>query len=694
MCRAVRRLGGLVVALCLVHVVPAAASEVLSPGFSDTTVFANLPEITAVRFAPHGDPRVFVAMQSGRIDAFSSLSAATPVPVADLSAEVDDYWDRGLLGLAVDPQFPVRPYLYLLYTYDAAIGQQAPRWGDVCPTPPGPNLDGCVVSGRLSRIQIDPATDAMVPGSETVLINDWCQQYPSGSVDDLVFDRHGELLVSAGQGGNFYWVDYGQGGGRPGSPTPANPCGDPPVPVGGAQAPPTAEGGDLRSQSFSRSDGPASLDGSVIRVDPASGAPANDNPALASADANRRRIIAYGLRQPFRLALRPDTGEVWIADVGWDLWESIDRLADPGGPVVNFGWPCYEGPDRQPKFEAAGLNVCKALYAGGGFTAPFYAYGDTTPVLEGDRCDSTRGSITGLAFAHGGPYPTSYTDSLFFADHTRNCIWAMLTGADGLPDPTRIVSVASGAGHPVDLQRGPDGFLYYADHDDGQVQRLGYGSPQAAVAANATSGTAPLRVSLIGDQTSDPDPGAGLRYHWSFGDGSGFDGADAIHSYATPGTYQPTLTVTDQSGQSSSRSLTIVVLPGAGPSWSGLVSTLGTVPPLTGCTLRPFSMSVATSASATLRCVLSLPAMVEVSLQRQVHTGRRLGFRRVSRRGRVRAVLYRRGRAGGNSLDVGAWLRELRVAAGRYRLVVRLLAVDPRPPPLYSYFTLRPKGGR
>ena len=40
-----------------------------------------------------------------------------------------NFWDRGLLGLALDPDFPADPYVYVLYTYDAAIGGTAPRWG-------------------------------------------------------------------------------------------------------------------------------------------------------------------------------------------------------------------------------------------------------------------------------------------------------------------------------------------------------------------------------------------------------------------------------------------------------------------------------------------------------------------------------------------------------------------------------------
>ena len=60
-----------------------------------------------------------------------------------------------------------------------------------------------------------------------------------------------------------------------------------------------------------------------------------------------RRIVAHGFRNPFRLTLRPGTGEVWAGDVGWNEWEEVDRIAAPTAGVGNYGWPCYEGAGRR-----------------------------------------------------------------------------------------------------------------------------------------------------------------------------------------------------------------------------------------------------------------------------------------------------------------------------------------------------------
>ena len=154
-------------------------------------MFTGLTNPTAVRFASDG--RVFVAEKSGLLVVFDSLADSTPTVVADLRTQVDDYWDRGLLGLALDPNFPTSPYVYLLYAADAPPGGTHPTWNDACPSPPGPTTDGCVVSGRLVRLQLSGDT---ITGSPLVLLSDqWCQQFPSHSIGDLVFGPDGYLYV-------------------------------------------------------------------------------------------------------------------------------------------------------------------------------------------------------------------------------------------------------------------------------------------------------------------------------------------------------------------------------------------------------------------------------------------------------------------------------------------------------------------
>jgi glucose/arabinose dehydrogenase len=337
-----------------------AAAATLPSGFQDSIVFSNLSFPTAIRFASDG--RIFIALKSGILVEYDSLNDSTPTTVVDLRTAVDDYWDRGFLGLALDPNFPASPYVYVSYTYDAIPGGTAPRWNDACPTPPGPTTDGCVVQARLSRLTLS----GNVATNEQVLLQGWCQQFPSHTIGDLAFGSDGALYVSGGEGASFGGVDYGQLGGSPGSPTPANPCGDPPGAVGTALTAPTAEGGALRSQSLRRGTGePVILSGAILRVDPATGAGLPSNPLASSSDANARRIVAYGMRNPFRFAIRPGTSDIWLGDVGFSDWEEVDRVPTPTSGPLNFGWPCYEGVDPQPGYQAAGLNICNGLYSGG-----------------------------------------------------------------------------------------------------------------------------------------------------------------------------------------------------------------------------------------------------------------------------------------------------------------------------------------
>ena len=183
--------------------------------------------------------------------------------------------------------------------------------------------DGCPVTNKLVRIRL---SGNVMTGSPTTLIQDeWCQQFGSHSVGDLNFGPDGYLYAAAGDGADFNGVDWGQKGGSANSPVPANPCGDPPAGYGTAETSPTSEGGSLRSQSVGRAPGePVVLDGTIIRVDPGTGEGAPDNPFASSTDQNKRRIDAYGLRNPFRFTFRPGTNDLWIGDVGWGTWEEVD----------------------------------------------------------------------------------------------------------------------------------------------------------------------------------------------------------------------------------------------------------------------------------------------------------------------------------------------------------------------------------
>ncbi|HEY6891606.1 MAG TPA: LamG-like jellyroll fold domain-containing protein [Solirubrobacter sp.] len=515
-----------------VLVAPAAAGPFTSPvapqlatslpeGFTETTVWSGLGNPTVVRFAPGG--RVFVATKAGVVYVFDSIEDPTPTVFADLSDEVQDYWDRGLLGMAIAPDGRV----FVLYSHDTG-------WGDTCPDGGTGGL-GCKIDARLSRIDAD--------GTEHVLATGFCQQFPSHSIGTLAFGPDGYLYLSAGEGAAFDYPDFGQIG---------NVCGDPPNP-GADIGPPESQGGALRAQAFRRPAGQAfTPDGTILRIDP-------DHPSLTRDD-----VVAYGFRNPFRFTFQPGTSQIWMGDVGWNSWEELNRVP-VDGTVRNYGWPCYEGAARQDGYDALDVSTCESLYAEGSATAPYFTYDHGDHVVGGDGCAPGDSSISALSFYTGTRFPERYRGGLFFGDYGRNCIWFMPRGADGQPDPAQRELFAGDAAGPVFLTEGPDGALYYAyldaDHGDGEVRRIAYSVPTASIASSPDALEPPLEVHFDGRGSRDPDGGA-LTYAWDLdGDGAYDDSASATptFTYTRRGYVTVRLRVTNPGGQSGTTSETVTV---------------------------------------------------------------------------------------------------------------------------------------
>jgi glucose/arabinose dehydrogenase len=563
-----------VLALLALGASPALGST-LPSGFQDEPVITGLIEPSTFRFSPDG--RVFVAEKAGRILVYDGLEDTSPELFADLRTEAYDSGDRGILGLALDPEFPTRPYVYVLYTYDHILGDPAPapRWGtadtsgDPCPEPKG--ADACLVSGRLVRLTAEGDHAAKGLGGaplEHVLVEDWCQQFSSHSIGDLQFDSEGALYASGGDGASFSATDIGQLG------TPPNPCGDP-----------AKEGGALRAQDVRTGGDPTGLDGTVIRIDPDTGKAWPGNP-LAGPDENARRIVATGFRNPFRFAIDPTTHELYVGNVGWDTYEEIDRFNPASGGLYNSGWPCYEGPGPQPAYKNAEVGICKGLYADpNAASLPFFSYVHHQDVVPGDECLDFKGSaVSGIAFYEEGPFPSAYHGAMFFADSVRGCIFLMLPGEDGRPDPSTVTAFMhhSDPYSGVDLEIGPDGNLYYAslftedegnEFEPGAIHRIRYFSgnqpPVAHLSVDRGWSAAGETLDAEFDASGSTDAdGDALKYEWDLnGDGIYTDapvGDDtALESFEDEENHTVAVRVVDPDGASSIDRIT--VFPGDTP---------------------------------------------------------------------------------------------------------------------------------
>ena len=381
-----------------------------------------------------------------------------------------------------------------------------------------------------------------------MLVEGWCQQFPGHSIGTLAFGPDGALYAGGGEGASFQFADYGQTG------DPPNPCGDPPGGVGATLTPPSAQGGSLRAQDLRTAGDPVGLSGSIIRVDPNSGAALPDNPLAGNPDANARRIVGYGLRNPYRFTVRPGTSELWVGDVGSGLYEEINRIPNPTDtPVENFGWPCYESFPRQPSFDAADLTMCETLYnQPGAATSPYFAYAKSQPVVPGEACPVGNTAITGVAFYGGGAYPEAYNSALFFTDYARDCIWVMFPGANGLPDPQKLVTFRTNTPSPVDLKMGPGGDLFYVDFFGGTVHRITYdpNHPTAVLSVSATGGSAPATIFFDASSSSDPH-GEPLSFEWDLDGDGAFDdatGPTTFNTYTAAGDYTVKVKVTNPGG--------------------------------------------------------------------------------------------------------------------------------------------------
>ena len=346
------------------------------PGIALVQEASGLSAPVHVTHAGDGSGRLFVVEQAGRI---IILQGGQPVGVfLDIQGRVRSPTsgggsEEGLLSLAFPPGYGSSlDHFYVYYT--------------------NKNSDN-----QLSRFSLGSGPNQADPGSEEILLVIPHPAQNNHNGGQLAFGPDGYLYIGTGDGG---------GGGDPlgNAQNPSSLLGkllrldvDPVLPN---PAHPKVYLPLARHQSSEGGSPPPNVRHYAI---PTSN-PFFNNPTF------RPEIWALGLRNPWRFSFDRQTGDLYIGDVGQNLWEEIDFLPANSAAGTNFGWPYLEGTHTYRKESPpAGLEL----------VAPIYEYSHS------DGC-----SVTG-GFAYRGSQLPEWNGIYLFSDYCSGWVRGLLRTPQG-----------------------------------------------------------------------------------------------------------------------------------------------------------------------------------------------------------------------------------------------------------------------
>ena len=255
---------------CVFH--PQSVQAQTAPeGFVVSTVTNELGR-GAVGFAALPDGRILVIHhQSGEVELVVG-GEIKPDPMLVVDSLVTSS-EQGLLGIAIDPDYPDSNYVYLFHTKSDGVNQ-------------------------VSRFELTGDLD--VPDSDQLIIDPTSKTKIFSAPDSTRFHNGGTLRF--GQDHSLY-ISLGD----------------------------DAFANEVQNLS--------NLYGKIVRINRDGSVP-SDNPQYPDAPVDARgEVFAMGLRNPFRFSIDAETQELFIGDVGTDLFEELNFAQ--GGE--NFGYPHYEG---------------------------------------------------------------------------------------------------------------------------------------------------------------------------------------------------------------------------------------------------------------------------------------------------------------------------------------------------------------
>jgi glucose/arabinose dehydrogenase len=465
-----RTLLSLVVALAMAGSLPAPvlAQDRLEPALGDQLrserLLSGLQYPSSAAFLPDG--RLVILQLGGDVLLWDGTNP--PKLAGQVGVEMDG--ERGLLGLAVDPQFGESGRLYLYYS---VAGKQ--RVGYAV-------LDA--KSGQLGAV-VDLVTD-------------------------LAADRdHNGGGIAFGPDGLLY---FGTGD------------------SGCSRSRPPGDGENYLATCLTRLEGKINRidrDGGIPASNPLVGAEAvtacpvgstceavRTVPDKATKAAPRGEIYNWGLRNPWRFTFDSQTGYLWIGDVGEVTWEEITVST---GPAQHHGWPWREGVRGGSNYSCGEWTP-----ASGECVEPAFAYSHFEEPADG------QGAVVGGVFTQHCSWPTAFRGNYWFGDFTKNRIWMLSVNSDRTGVVGERTLIVDGAGGPVHFVTAPGGALYYLSHLDGELWAVRPARPAdcdgqsaASPAAEAASATGTAAATGAAGAAEAPTGGCGCSAVPPAGRGAG-----------------------------------------------------------------------------------------------------------------------------------------------------------------------------
>jgi glucose/arabinose dehydrogenase len=390
----------------------------------ENSLVTNVGAPTAIAFTPDG--RLLITTLPGQLRVYQNGNLLA-TPALDFTSIICSNSERGLLGIAVDPNFASNNFIYLYYTFK--------KFTD-CPT--GQPTNALNPVNRVSRFILG-SNNLVIPGSEIVLIDNIHSPAGNHNGGDLHFGKDGLLYVSVGDGGADYTGNSGGGG----------------------------DNDAARDRNV--------MLGKILRITRDGDIPST-NPFFQSLNSARcnvtgitapanwcQEIFATGLRNPFRIAFDSNAAgtRFFINDVGQGTWEEISE----GISAADYGWNIREGPCVTNSTTNCGPQPA-------GLTNPLFAYRHTNDCSASGVAGN---SISGGAFVPNGVWPSHLQGSYLFGEFVCGKIFRLSPSGGGSFTATEFAS-GPNIGNIVTMIFGPhqntQALFFTTFAGGGQVRRI------------------------------------------------------------------------------------------------------------------------------------------------------------------------------------------------------------------------------